>query len=74
MASPGGIQYSNGQFVLQLSGLTGQVPVIIQTSTNLIDWLPIYTNPPAFGQFRFIDPNASNNPSTYYRAITPSAP
>ncbi len=24
MASPGGIQYSNGQFVLQLSGLTGQ--------------------------------------------------
>ncbi len=70
----GAAQYSNGQFILQLSGLTGQGPVIIQTSTDLINWSPIYTNPPAFGQLQFIDPNASNNPAAYYRALTPPAP
>ena len=72
VTSPGGIQYSNGQFILQLGGLTGQGPVIIETSTDFVNWLPIFTNPPAFGQIQFIDPNASNSPYGYYRAVTPA--
>jgi hypothetical protein len=70
---PGGLQISNGQFVLQLSGLTGQGSVIIQSSTNLIDWTPIYTNPPGFGQLQFTDTNASNNTTGFYRAVTQSS-
>jgi subtilase family serine protease len=70
-ASPTAAQYSNGQFVLQISGLTGQGPVVIQSSTDFVNWLPIFTNPPGFGQFQFIDTNAGNAPFNYYRAVTP---
>jgi hypothetical protein len=70
----GGIQYSNGQFILQVTGLTGQGPVVIQVSSNFTDWTPIYTNPPGFGQFLFIDTNAGNLPAGFYRAVTPGAP
>jgi hypothetical protein len=73
-ANPGGIQYSNGLVSLQLSGLTGQGPVIIEFSTNLTLWFPIFTNPPGFGQIQFSDINASNYPTGYYRARTPAGP
>ena len=74
ITSTGGGNYSNGQFTLQLTGLTGQGAVIILTSTNLTDWSPIFTNPPGFGQIQFIDVNASNYPYGFYRATTPAAP
>jgi len=41
---------------------------IIQASTNLIDWVGIYTNTPPF---TFTDPNATSYPHRFYRAITP---
>jgi hypothetical protein len=67
----GGVQYSNGQFTLQISGLTGQGPVVIQSSTDLVNWVSIFTNAPGFGQVQFVDTNASG-PSTFYRAVTQS--
>lgn len=67
-------QYSGGQFVLQLSGLTGQGPIVIQSSSNFVDWTPIFTNPPGYGQLQFIDTNAGINAFNYYRAVTPAAP
>ena len=70
----GGIQYSNGQATLQLTGLTGQGAVVVQASTNLNDWLPIFTNPPGFGQIQFIDSGAGNYSRRFYRATTPSPP
>ena len=70
----GGLQLSNGQFLFSLTGLTGQGAVVIDGSTNLVQWVPIFTNPSAFGAATIIDSNAGSFPWRYYRAMTPSAP
>jgi hypothetical protein len=72
--NPGAIQYSNGQINLQLSGLTGQGAVVIDFSTDLTNWSPIFTNPAGFGQIQFSDSNAVKYPAGYYRARTPAGP
>jgi hypothetical protein len=71
--SPGGIQISNGYVVLQLTNLTGQGAIVVDASTNLIQWVPIYTNPSGFGQIQFVDPDASNYPQRFYRAVAPGS-
>jgi O-glycosyl hydrolase len=71
VTSSGGIQYSNGQLHLTLSGLTGQGSVLIEASTNLTQWTPIFTNPPGFGTMLFVDPAATNFRYRYYRATIP---
>jgi hypothetical protein len=68
---PGAVQYTNNQLRLSLAGLTGQGPVTIQASTNLIDWQSIATNPSAFGSVVFTDTNAGNFKRRFYRALTP---
>jgi arabinogalactan endo-1,4-beta-galactosidase len=73
-SGPGGLQLSNGQFQFSLIGLTGQGAVVIDGSTNLIQWVPIFTNPSAFGAATIIDSNAGNFQRRFYRAMTPSAP
>jgi hypothetical protein len=57
---------TNGAF--QLSIASPALPTIIQASTNLVDWVSIYTNTPPF---TFTDSNASNYPNRFYRAVTP---
>lgn len=69
--APGSVQVLNGQFQVLLTGLTGQGPIVIQTSSNLVEWTPIFTNPPGFGSVPFVDVAASNSPSRFYRALTP---
>ncbi len=69
---PSGIQFSNGIIFLQITGLAGQGPVIIDTSTNLTQWTPLYTNPSGFGAAQFIDSNAASYPYRYYRARVPT--
>jgi hypothetical protein len=71
VTNSGCIRFSNGQFYLSLSGLTGQGPVLIEVSTNLPQWTPIFTNPPAFGTIQFVDPSTAGNRYRYYRASTP---
>lgn len=56
---------TNGTFQFSLTGTPGQTNVI-QASTNLVDWIPIYTN---VNPFLFIDPYASNYPVRFYRAL-----
>jgi hypothetical protein len=51
--------------------IRGQGPVLVEASTNLMQWTPIFTNPPGFGTIQFIDATASNYPCRYYRAFTP---
>jgi mono/diheme cytochrome c family protein len=60
--------FTNGMFTLQLSGAPGQ-PFVIQTSTNLVNWIPLLTNLPAASPFSVTDAGASNNPTRFYRAI-----
>ena len=61
-------QMTTNGFKLRLTGLAGQGPVIVFASTNLLDWLPIFTNSPVVGSFDFTDASATNQPSLYYRA------
>jgi hypothetical protein len=42
--------------------------VIIEASTNLVNWLPIQTNALINGQVRFTDPQAVLFPKRFYRA------
>jgi hypothetical protein len=74
VTSPGGLQYSNGQIYLLLDGFTGQGSILIQASTNLLQWTPVFTNPSTFGTIQVVDPYASNYSQRYYRASAPSFP
>ena len=56
---------TNGTFQFSLTGTPGQTN-IIQASTNLVNWIPIYTN---VNPFLFTDPYASNYPVRFYRAL-----
>ena len=59
----------NGTFQLTVNGQPGQ-EYIVQASTNLINWVSVYTNPPPFvSPFTFIDSGASNYPDRFYRVV-----
>jgi hypothetical protein len=59
---------TNG-FELQVGGVLAKNSLVIYASTNLINWLPIFTNPPTTGSLLFLDTNAANIPLQFYRAI-----
>ena len=44
--------------------------IVVQTSTNLADWLPLLTNTPASDAWDFLDPNATE-PQKFYRFVMP---
>jgi hypothetical protein len=62
------LQLATKGFEFQISGLDGTGPVVIYGSTNLFDWMPIFTNPAFIGTLPFLDPNATNLPFRFYRA------
>jgi uncharacterized repeat protein (TIGR01451 family) len=57
---------TNGLFQFAITSGAGQTN-IIQASTNLVNWIPIYTN---VGSFIFTDPKATNYPDRFYRDLT----
>ena len=60
---------TNGTFQLTVDGQPGQ-EYIVQASTNLFNWVPVYTNPPPFvSPFTFIDSGVSNYPDRFYRMV-----
>lgn len=63
-ASPVG---SGGKFLLTISGTSA--PVTIQASTNLMTWVPIWTNNTA--PFTFTDTISAGMRSRFYRAVVP---
>jgi uncharacterized repeat protein (TIGR01451 family) len=65
----GSLTGAGGIFQFNVTGQSGQ-EYIIQASTNLLDWVPIYTNPaPYVSPFNFVDPNASSYTSRFYRVV-----
>ena len=70
LTGPRNIIFTNGQFSALLGNLTGQGQIIVQTSSHLTDWVPVFTNSPAFATLWFSDVTASNVPSRFYRALT----
>jgi uncharacterized delta-60 repeat protein len=61
----GSASSTNGVFKFTLTGTPG-ASYIVQASTNLVSWLPVYTN---ISPFTFTDTTASNSPSRFYRAV-----
>jgi hypothetical protein len=62
------VGFSNGQLNIVLTDLTGQGTVVVESSTNLLQWTPIYTNPPAFGQIYFTN-SITNSLLQFYKAV-----
>ena len=59
---------SNRQFSLQFTAPTN-ITVVIETSTNLHDWLPVQTNNSGDGSIQFTDPASTNFWDRFYRAL-----
>ena len=61
----GTLAIANGTFQFSITSAANQTNVI-QASTNLVNWIPIYTN---VGSFIFTDPKATNYPDRFYRDL-----
>jgi uncharacterized repeat protein (TIGR03803 family) len=70
----GTLAYGAGQCSLLVTNLTGQGQVVIEASADLKTWIPLVTNPPAFGQFPFTDCGAGGQTSRFYRVHVLPAP
>jgi hypothetical protein len=55
-------------FKFSVGNLSAQGPLVIYSSTNLVDWQPIWTNAPGPNAIEFIDPAVTNSGTKYYRA------
>ena len=65
---------NTNQFILTITGLTGQPQLLIQVSTNLTSWETIYTNGNIFGGITITDSIPELLPASYYRAMTKAGP
>jgi hypothetical protein len=59
---------ANGHFKFSVNGPSGS-SAVIQTSTNLVDWVPVLTNAPFNGTFQFDDAQAAQYTNRFYRII-----
>lgn len=59
---------TNGSFGFLLKYLSGHGPILIEASTNLMDWEPIYTNLPVTGSLEYFDTGITNQRLRFYRA------
>ena len=57
-------------FGFNLSGAVGQT-IVVDGSTDLVDWTPLFTNTVGSSPFYFFDPAWTNYPSRFYRARLP---
>jgi sugar lactone lactonase YvrE len=62
--------FNSGQFGFNLAGPAGRV-VVIDVSTDLTTWLPIWTNTIGAGALPFSDPQSNAYPNRFYRAVSP---
>jgi sugar lactone lactonase YvrE len=66
----GGVGFNNRRFGFSLTGLPGQ-PVVVQGSTNLVNWFPLWTNTLGAEALSFSDPQAGPFTERFYRAFIP---
>jgi len=65
---PMGAGFTPAGFQLQAEGAPGTNVVIIQASTDLIHWKPLFTNAPVQGAVEYMDSSAPDFPHRFYRA------
>jgi hypothetical protein len=68
MSSGPDLGFHGGQFGFDLTGPAGKV-VVIQGSTDLVSWLPVWTNS-LEGPLTFSDPQSGAHANRFYRAQT----
>lgn len=61
---------NQGQFEFVLTGPTGQL-VVVEASSNLVAWLPIWSSTFGPGRLLFTDPQLAPPPLRFYRAQLP---
>jgi len=66
----GQLGITNGHFGFNVQGQAGQV-VVIEVSTNLVDWMPLQTNILSGAPWYFSDPDITLFTKRFYRAVTP---
>jgi uncharacterized repeat protein (TIGR03803 family) len=65
-----GVQFSPTEgFAFSVDGLTGHGPVILQASSDLLNWLSLLTNPPVTGTLLLQDVAATNHAFQFYRVL-----
>jgi len=63
-----GRRLPDGRFSVSISGSAAS-NAVLQASTNLVNWLPIFTNSGSGGRFEFLDTASGNQPWRFHRAI-----
>jgi hypothetical protein len=63
-----GIAFSNGLFRVQVGGGTNQGFIVIEGSTDLLQWSPLRTNAALGDMFEFVDSTNTNMTRRFYRA------
>ena len=61
---------TGGKFAFRITGNAPQ-GVVVQSSTNLLNWAPVTTNSLVGGQFWYTNSAATNSSRRFYRATTP---
>ncbi len=70
IASGTNFGFATNQFGFNISGAFGQT-IVVDGSTNLVDWTPLFTNTAGNNPFYFFDPAATNLSWRFYRARLP---
>jgi hypothetical protein len=65
-----GVAFSNGLFGFNVTAAPGQ-QVVVDVSTDLLTWLPAWTNTVGPGVLPFSDPNSAAYSNQFYRARWP---
>lgn len=60
---------ANGVVHLRITGASGLNPVVVHASTNLVDWILVFTNPPTTTPIEFTDLPPSALSQRFYRAV-----
>ena len=64
-AKPGNVWSATNGFAVQVEGVSASNMLIIFASTDLVNWLPIFTNGSATGTVQFMDSAATNLPARF---------
>jgi hypothetical protein len=62
--------FLTNQFGFNLIGAFGQT-IVVDGSTDLVDWTPLFTNTVVISPFYFFDSASTNSPWRFYRARLP---
>jgi uncharacterized delta-60 repeat protein len=63
------LQLTNGTFQTRVDGVSQPGTLVIEASTNLTGWAPVFTNTTPTNVLFYTDPDAVNLPTRFYRAF-----